>query len=251
MYPQIIPRQAPDLAILFLDHKELFAQNIETPIMALRPIPALSSEFKFDKEVKIIENDIVHLNRVLNLRRYPMETSGSETSMPPGDDIRPESFFGSVKRVIGHEVTVRQGVVQLLEADRAVVRQGVALQLNTKEAVLTSSTLGLAQSEHIELNSSQAAGLLAKQNVNLDQSGVQFMVSAGPATLKQSGVVVMVAREVAVEENSGVVFLIANHVSGNNLTTLFGAREAAVFGAVAGLVSGIFFFLTRLIKRRK
>jgi hypothetical protein len=152
--------------------------------------------------------------------------------------------------VIGHTVILRQGAAQSVEADQTIIRQGAVGQLNTGKAEFTSSTVGVAQSQNIEMNTSRASGLLAKENVSMDQSGVQILVSGGPVKLNQSGAVVLVAREVELKDTSGVVFLIARNVSGN-ITPLFGTKEAAIFGAVAGLVGGFILLLSRLFKSHK
>jgi len=171
---------------------------------------------------------------------------------PQADDVssQAETVSGSVQRVIGHDVTVRQGIAQSIEADQVVVNQGAVAQLKTGKATLSSSGIGFAQADTLEMTASHASGVIVRQDVDMDQSGVQVMVTNGPVQMKQSGAVVMVTREAHLENNSGVVFLIAQNVKGD-IRPLYGPKEAVIFGAVAGLVGGIAYTVSRVFLRRK
>lgn len=162
---------------------------------------------------------------------------------------QPENHSTSSQRVIGHEVTLVQTGAKSVDADRAIVRQGGVGMLKTEQADITSSGVALAQGARINLVTSQAVAILGREQVNMDQSAAQVLVSTNDVRMEQSGAVALLARNVQVEKNSGVVFLIAQNVTGD-VHPLYGPREALVFGAVAGLVGGLVFLFSKLLKGR-
>jgi hypothetical protein len=175
--------------------------------------------------------------------------SSLENLNPAADNPTPETVTGYVRRVIGHEVTIQQGAATSIEADSAVVRQGAAVILKTNEAEFTSSACGYTQAGQVVLNSSKAAVVVTRNQANLDQSAARVLVSAGDVHLKQSAAVVSISKNVEVHEKSSVVFLIAQSVTGD-VHPLFGSKEAAVFGAAAGLVGGFVILASKLLHRK-
>lgn len=161
----------------------------------------------------------------------------------------PETVTGYVRRVIGHEVTIRQGATSSIEADSAVVRQGGVVILKSNQAEFTSSVCAYTQAGQAELKSSRAAIIVTRNQANLDQSAARVLVAAGDVRLNQSAALALISKNVVLQENNGVIFLIAQSVQGD-IHPLFGPKEAAVFGAVAGLVGSLVILLSRLVRRK-
>jgi hypothetical protein len=166
-----------------------------------------------------------------------------------GENQDPEIVSGYVRRVIGHEVTIRQGITSSIEADSAVIRQGGVGILKSDQTELTSSACAYTQADQAELKSSRAAVIVTRNQANLDQSAARVLVSAGDVRLNQSAALAVISKDVTLQENNGVVFLIAQSVHGDT-HPLFGTKEAAVFGAVAGLVGSFVILLSRLVRRK-
>jgi hypothetical protein len=177
---------------------------------------------------------------------------GHSTSGNPNDTVEnpaPETVSGFTRRVIGHEVTIRQGVTSSIEADSAVVRQGGVGVLKSQKAEFTSSACAYTQAGQTDLNSSRAALILTRNQANLDQSAARVLVSAGDVRLNQSAALALISKNSMLQGNNNVIFLIAQSVQGD-IHPLFGSKEAAVFGAAAGLVGGLVILLSRWFRKK-
>ena len=156
---------------------------------------------------------------------------------------------GFSPRIIGNQIMVRQGGARSMEADHLIVRQGGAMNVKATRLDMTQGGILYAQSDAASLNSSQAGGVYAGGDMHIDQSLGQVLVAKGSVHLDQSAVGILIANEVKVERTTSV-FLITKRVEGN-LTTLFGTREAVMFGMVAGLMMAFVSWLLRVVKLRK
>lgn len=152
-------------------------------------------------------------------------------------------------RVIGNQVIVRQGGARYMEADHLLIRQGGAMSLKATRLDITQGGVVLAQTDAASMNTSQAFGVIAGGDVHIDQSLTHFLITKGASHLDQSAVGLLVANDVKVEKATSI-FLLAKRVEGN-LTTLFGPREALIFGVLAGIVGGFVTVLIKLFQSRK
>jgi hypothetical protein len=152
-------------------------------------------------------------------------------------------------RIIGNQVIVRQGGAQSMEADHLTIRQGGAMNVKATRLDMTQGGIIYAHTDAASLTSSHAGGIVAGGDMHIDQSIGQVLLVKGSVQLDQSAVGILVANEVKVERTTSI-FLIAKRIEGD-LTTLFGPREALIFGAVSGLVMGIFTWLIKTAKQRR
>ena len=156
---------------------------------------------------------------------------------------------GGVHHVRGINVTLRQAGAHTVNAEQLTIRQGGAVKVEADHLEMTQGGLVAAKTKTANLRTSLATLVVAEGDVHLDQSGVQVLVAKGDVAMDQSGAVVMVARSVKAE-HSGATFLIAREVSGDIQAT-FGPRESLIFGAAAGIVTGLTLFLFRLLHRAR
>jgi hypothetical protein len=174
------------------------------------------------------------------------QTNPNQTGNPQNPS---QVVSGFQKRIIGDSVLIRQGIAQSVEANTLTIRQGGVGISHAGQVDLNSGGSLWSTSEVMNLSNSSSAVLVSKGTSTIDQSAVQVLAAAGSVSMDQSAVGVMAARDVSIE-NSAVVFLIAKNVQGN-VIPLFGPREAAVFGAVAGLVGSVLFFIAKFIGRKR
>jgi hypothetical protein len=161
----------------------------------------------------------------------------------------PQVVSGFQKRIIGDSVLIRQGAAQSVEANTLTIRQGGVGISHAGQVDLNSGGSLWSTSDTMNLSNSSSAVLVSKGTSTIDQSAVQVLASAGSISMDQSAVGVMAARDVTIE-NSAVVFLIAKNVQGN-VVPLFGPREAAIFGVLAGLVGSVVLIIAQFIGRKR
>lgn len=155
---------------------------------------------------------------------------------------------GGAHNVRGINVTMRQAGAHTVSADHLVMRQGGAVKAEADHLEMTQGGLVAAKTKTADLKASMASLIAASGDVRLDQAGAQILLSKGDVTMDQSGAVVMISRSVKAD-HSGATFLIARDVQGD-LKATFGPRESLLFGAAAGIVTGLTLFLLRLFQRR-
>lgn len=175
----------------------------------------------------------------------PQNNQGSDNQ----PSLNPEISNEISRRIIANQVVVRQGGAQSIEADHLIIRQGGAGKANATRLEVTQGFVGFMQTDAASMTASKAGVILAKGDTHVDQSVSQLFLSKGNVVVDQSALGALVSTEVKIE-NSSTVFLIAKKVEGN-VTTLFGPRESLVFGAIAGLVSGVVLLMSKYIKRNK
>jgi len=175
--------------------------------------------------------------------------SGNELNKKENTQEIPHTVKGVQKRIIADSVLIRQGAVQSLEANSVAIRQGGVVISKAEQIELNSGGSVWSTGETVQLTNSSAVAMVSKGPSSLDMSGVQLLAAGGPVSMDQSAAGVLVSRDVAVE-NSAVVFLIAKNITGD-VTPMFGPREAAVFGAVAGLVGAIVMIIARLFGKKR
>ena len=169
---------------------------------------------------------------------------------PPENSTASSRVLNGVQnRVIGDVVTIRQGIAQSVEANNMTMRQAGVVKATTVQAIMDSSAAGWSTSDSLHLHNSTAVVLTSKGATTLDQSSAQVLATASTVSMDQSAVAVLASRDVTVN-NSAIVFLIAGKVNGN-ITPLFGSKEAAVFGAAAGLVGTILYFALSILRKKK
>lgn len=136
----------------------------------------------------------------------------------------------------------------MVEGNEISIRQGAALQVNADKIDMKAAGIGLARSQTMEVSTSNAGVLLAGDTAHLDLSSSQLVVSGGSVTMEQSASVGVVGKDISLRD-SAVVFLVAKNVSGE-VTTIFGPREAVIFGAVAGMVGSAVMLAARILRKR-
>ena len=101
-----------------------------------------------------------------------------------------------------------------------------------------------------DLEISQGGGqrILARGNAAISQGGAQVLMAGGDVTIEQGGAMVAVASSVRAS-GSHIGMAIGRDVAiSDDSTVYFGPQQAAVFGAVAGIVCGL---VMALLRRRK
>lgn len=113
-------------------------------------------------------------------------------------------------------------------AGTVVIRQAGARSVKAREVSVRQGGVGRVEADA----------------VSVTQGGVGVALSHDETTLQQAGAGVVMTR-VARVDNSAIGFLIAREVQPNNVRVLFGLREAAAFGAAAGLALALVLGLRR------
>lgn len=177
-----------------------------------------------------------------------MDTDKNQQQATSGEKETPV-VNGFEKRVIGDTVLVRQGGAETIEGNLIQIRQGGVVNARAARMEMNAGGVVYAQTENADLSNATAGILFSKGQANLDQSAAQILACGGSVEADQSAVGVLVSKEVSLN-NSAVVFLVASKVNGN-VTPMFGSREAAAFGAVAGLVGGLVILFGKLFVKKR
>jgi hypothetical protein len=153
------------------------------------------------------------------------------------------------RRIIGNQVTVRQGGAQSIEADHLIIRQGGVGTAKSTRMELNQGGVGFVRTDAASISTSKVVGLYAGGDIHMDQSLSQAMVTKGSVTLDQSAVGIMIANQIHTQ-HSTTIFLLARKVEGE-LTTLFGMKETFLFGAIAGIVFGLVTWVSQWVNKSK
>lgn len=159
-----------------------------------------------------------------------------------------EFVAGRVGTIHGENVTVRQCLVSDVTARNAVVRQGIVQRVSAESVDMLQGAVGVARPTSALLRASTVGVCAADGEVLVDQSVVGVLIARDTAELDHSPSVAVIGRNVRAS-NSNTVFLIAHRVDGS-VRTLFGKREALLFGVAAGAVLVAARLLPRLFGRR-
>ena len=91
-----------------------------------------------------------------------------------------------------------------------------------------------------DLTLTQAGAQMARVhgNVHVEQGGIQTLLARGDVSVEQGGILVGAAKSVRVEDGF-VGVAVGQHVELTNCRVLLTQQNAAVFGAVAGIVMAI------------
>jgi hypothetical protein len=99
----------------------------------------------------------------------------------------------------------------------------------------------------IHLSQGGAQRMVARGDVTINQGGAQMLLTGGDVSIREGGAMIAVAANVQAR-SSYVGLAIGRDVEiSDDSTLLFGPRQAAVFGAVAGLVCGV---VASVLRRR-
>lgn len=129
-------------------------------------------------------------------------------------------------------VKVRRGFFPLVKADTVSIEQaGAAAILSRGDTDLTQAGAQL---------------VIGGGNTSIHQGGANLLASGGDVSVSQGGAVVAAARSVRAER-SYIGLAIARRIELSDCTIVAGPREAALFGAIAGVTAA---FLARLSSRR-
>lgn len=159
-----------------------------------------------------------------------------------------EFVQGRVSAIHGDHVTVRQSVVSDVSARTAVVRQGLVQGVHAESVDMLQGAVGVARPTSALLRASAVGVCAAEGEVSIDQSAVGVVIARDRAELDHSPSLAVVGREIK-SDNSSSVFLFAHRVEGS-VKTVFGAREALLFGAATGAVLAALHLLPRFFGRR-
>lgn len=149
-----------------------------------------------------------------------------------------------LEHVHGGDINLHQSGAQRVESRRVNIRQGGVFQVTTDTLRASQSGIAISQSQDAVLVTSQA-GLVLADEVTLEQGAARLVMGRSDITLNQGRALALIAPKASVK-NSATVFLIAGQIEGK-VTTLFGPRAAAVFGAAFGLVATV---MWRLLRRK-
>lgn len=163
------------------------------------------------------------------------------------EETNKEPFFRkSIQNINADSVTLRQGAVQTVKSDRMTIRQGGVLNSTSEAAEFTGSAVGLARSQTARFTTSTVAGAFVRGDAVFDQSASRVVAVLGEVRMDQSVNVLTVTRSAKLD-NSNIVFLLAQKTEGP-VNPVFGPKESIAFGAVAGIVAGLFFLVSRIIR---
>jgi hypothetical protein len=174
--------------------------------------------------------------------------AGSESEHDGEMEIKGAVFQTPAGRVIANHLVVRQGAAKSVEANELVMRQAAALRAQADRVSASSSGIGYIQTQEVDIQTSKVGVITASGKVKIDQTASYAVVSNGDTVMDQSAALFVVSPKVSLHDTS-TVFLFAKTVEGN-VTTLFGSKDAVLFGAVAGLVGGMFVLISRLFRRK-
>lgn len=163
-------------------------------------------------------------------------------------ELKGPVFQSTTGRVIANHLVVRQGAAKSVEANELVMRQAATLRTNADQVKASSSGFGFVQAQEANLQTCNVGALITAGTSKIDQSASYVIVSNGEAALDQCAALVVVSPKVTLRDTR-TVFLMAKTVEGN-VTTLFGSKDAVLFGAVAGFVGGMFLLISRLFRRK-
>jgi hypothetical protein len=143
--------------------------------------------------------------------------------------------------VSGEVVVVRQGGVNLADADQIDLRQGAIGRAEADDIAVSQGAVGFARGERVSVEMG-ALGMAVARQVEVRQ-GIAGTVLGRDVHIEQAGARTIIASHATLGRNVGVVMLIAGRVEGN-VRTLLDWRGALAFGAAFGLVAG-------LVRRRR
>jgi hypothetical protein len=170
-----------------------------------------------------------------------------------------EVDFDRFEDLIGEDL-----VIARIEADDMSLSTCAVGMADVIDAHLTGSAAGAIVAENditmsmsgagaigaqgdITMDRSGAGAILAGGNVSIVQGGAETIVAGGSVSVESGGVGIVVAREVAIKDGWVGLAVGGNVEIAEGVDVMFGPREAvfigAAFGAVFGLVVGIFALL--------
>src|SRR6186997_1736804 len=159
-------------------------------------------------------------------RTTPTTDAADPVDTGPGPDDREinQSLVGVVR---GTSVTIDQAAVA------GVLSQGdVSISKAGAQTIVGGGNLRLEQGG--------GGRILAGGDVSIQQGGAGTLVSLGSVSIQQGGAVLALARNVDAGEGSFVGLALAPSVTVQpEGRVLAGPREAAIVGAVAGIVIGV------------
>ncbi len=98
---------------------------------------------------------------------------------------------------------------------------------------------------NLALTQGGAQRMLVRGDVSIRQGGVQMLMAGGDVSISEGGACVAVGSTVRAQ-GSYIGFAVGKDVSiSDDSRVIFGTREAAVFGAIAGVVCGLVVSLLR------
>lgn len=152
-------------------------------------------------------------------------------------------------RLIANHMVVRQGAANSVEANELTLRQAAAAKISAEQVHANASAIGFLNTQSAAVENSSVAFATIAGDVTIDQSGSNVLITNGDVSMDQSGTVLLVSKNVKTS-NSPTVFLLAQHVDGD-VTTIFGSKDAIIFGAAAGLVGGLVMLFGQVFRRRR
>jgi hypothetical protein len=117
--------------------------------------------------------------------------------------------------------------------------QETRTDVSAEHVVLTNAGAGTVEADRVEMEQAGAALIIAGESVSMHESGAAAVVSDGEAKMLQSGSGVVLSESADVNQ-SFVGILAAREVTlGPESKVLATWVEAAVFGAVFGIVAAL------------
>ncbi len=103
----------------------------------------------------------------------------------------------------------------------------------------------------LQITEGGAMRVLARGDVKIREGGALVLLSGGDVSIREGGAGVAAAGTVRVDRGHGGFAVGRDVAISNDSTVYFGPREAAVFGAAAGVVCGIVMALLRGRRSRR
>lgn len=178
-----------------------------------------------------------------------------QNQSPESEPTAPETqkqvilLRGAARRIEGAEITLRQAGAASATAGSMMIRQGLAGKAASKELHATQSGILLAQTQSAEFVASTTGVVIAKGEVKLDQSAARLLLTSGDVSIDQGGAAVMAARNIKTQ-HSETLLLIAGKIEGD-VNAVFGPRESAIFGVMAGAAGALVLLLARFLRKRR
>ncbi len=171
------------------------------------------------------------------------------TNAPAGVDTRQQEVYlenASIDSVHGENVHIHQSSVNHIVTEEIALEDSRAQFVDAQTITAHQSMMGTAHTETLTLDGSDAGVVYAE---NVTATGNMGAIFANAVTMNQSQAGVIVSLEMQGDRIQSVI-LIAGRVNGP-VETKLDARNALIFGAVAGAVVGIIISLLRLTKKHK
>ena len=179
-------------------------------------------------------------SRVSEPLAHPITDEGTVTRMD--HDTSLDLVGRGAQNVTAGSLSIRQGGVNIANADRIEVRQGGITRAEGQDISVVQGGVAIARADRVSVGMG-AVGLALGREVDVSRGFARSIV-AQDVRIEQGGARTVIASKAIFDRNSGALVVIAAKTEGN-VRTLLDWRGALAFGAAFGVVVG----LVRRIRR--